>query len=436
MRSGTTEAEVVVVVRREVVVAIGRAEDVVVVVEAATAYDPGRAANRAGRVGRWTICVMCVLDLNHEVCRITGLELDSYIEAFGMRAMRQLELRILQQCPERCVISTGAGSLDYGKTFRHLRHDALMVWLQADVATTVDRIRVRDGERNRLGTRPDLVTRESRRLSRRYRVSQLEIRTDNRQVDECLDELRRRLGEAGLDWQPRAADQEPERPIEVDIQQAQDSRPKRPYRLLGFMGPDGAGKTTLINGLMKELEARGLEFTYVHFSKTEMYLNPESIETLLPDEDRFVNIGPVGMALIVAGNTFYYVRAHLFEMFNLPVLFSLMMYYRLLAAFSRKIVLFDRIPQGLMYNKNDSRFFSAYHRMVCAVLPRPDVIYYLAADPGLIAARKDDLTLEEITRLVRFEPSVLVTFKMNHIRLDATMTPPELVREVMDSINA
>jgi len=222
----------------------------------------------------------------------------------------------------------------------------------------------------------------------------------------------------------------------INILPEPDLERKKPYRLLGFMGPDGAGKTTLINGLMKELESRNLEFTYVHFSKTEMYLNSESIETLLPNEDRFINIGPFGMAQIIASNTLYYVRAHLFEMFNLPVLFSLMIYYRLLAAFSGKIILFDRIPQGLMYCKNDSRFFSVYHRKVCDVLPRPDVIYYLAADPGLIAARKDDLTLEEITRLVRFEPSVLVTFRMNHIRLDATKTPPELVQEVINSIEA
>ena len=39
-RAGTAKAEVVVVVRRVVVVAIGRAEVVVVVVETATAHDP------------------------------------------------------------------------------------------------------------------------------------------------------------------------------------------------------------------------------------------------------------------------------------------------------------------------------------------------------------------------------------------------------------
>ena len=53
LRPGTTEAEVVAVaVRRVVVEAIGRAEAVVVVavVETATAHDPARAANRIGRI--------------------------------------------------------------------------------------------------------------------------------------------------------------------------------------------------------------------------------------------------------------------------------------------------------------------------------------------------------------------------------------------------
>jgi len=50
LRPGTTEAEVAEVVRRVVVVATGRADVVVAVVDATAAYDPVRAANRIGRI--------------------------------------------------------------------------------------------------------------------------------------------------------------------------------------------------------------------------------------------------------------------------------------------------------------------------------------------------------------------------------------------------
>ena len=50
LRSGTAEAEVVVVARRVGVVAKGRAEGAAVEDEATAAYDPDRAANRTGRV--------------------------------------------------------------------------------------------------------------------------------------------------------------------------------------------------------------------------------------------------------------------------------------------------------------------------------------------------------------------------------------------------
>ena len=182
------------------------------------------------------------LDLNHEVCRITGMDLDAYINAFGMRAMRRLEHRILARCPERCVISTGAGSLDYGKTYTYLRSNTFMVWLRADVATTVDRIARRDGERNPLGTRPDLVARETRRRARRYGRADLEIRTDHRSIDECVHDLEQGLVDAGACGRRSVAGgSKIECVATIDILREPAPLHRKPYRLLGFMEPDGAG---------------------------------------------------------------------------------------------------------------------------------------------------------------------------------------------------
>lgn len=186
----------------------------------------------------------------------------------------------------------------------------------------------------------------------------------------------------------------------VDLTRYQWSKLKRMFNPSGlcvaFLGVDGAGKSTVIEGVVPILEKVTHGGVYVRHLRPSLL---PSLATLMgrPTATNEVVTNPHGST--PSGVTGSLVRALYYAA---DYLFGYWLVVRMLAARRPDVVIFDRYHFDLILDPRRFRigFSSRALRPLVRLLPQPDLVICLIADPQVIHQRKPELPLQEVCQQV------------------------------------
>lgn len=99
------------------------------------------------------------VDADAEVERAAGCSVNEIFECYGEAAFRDGERRVMARLLEGAphILATGGGAFMNAETRENIREHAISVWLYADIATLVDRVKKKD-------TRPLLRGKDSKKV--------------------------------------------------------------------------------------------------------------------------------------------------------------------------------------------------------------------------------------------------------------------------------
>lgn len=204
-------------------------------------------------------------------------------------------------------------------------------------------------------------------------------------------------------------------------------------KTIAFIAPDGAGKTTLIDGLTDTLSfffvADKERFTTCHFRPT-----------ILP------NLGAVGEKARVMKEDKNYSDPHRAQPANTFSSLIRMVYYwidyligvpllLIKAAKSDNFIFFDRYIYDFVIDPHRSRINLPHiiREAFSKLVVQPKIVFILKAQPDLIYARKQELTLEEIKeQLHKFD--ALKKTSNRFVVLDASLPPTTVVNDAIKII--
>lgn len=141
------------------------------------------------------------VDADDEIEQAAGMKISEIFERLGEPSFRDGERRVLQRLigDGPCVISTGGGAFIDRETRAALLKKAVVVWLDADIGTLVERVSRRGNRPLLTGRDPETVLRELAE-TRRPAYAQAHYRIDSSvgAAHETVDEILRTLTEAGV----------------------------------------------------------------------------------------------------------------------------------------------------------------------------------------------------------------------------------------------
>jgi thymidylate kinase len=172
-----------------------------------------------------------------------------------------------------------------------------------------------------------------------------------------------------------------------------------------FLGTDGAGKTTLMEAVKEKLN--------------------------LKTKELYLGMGNNGWTCSITKKAYklkFNVRLYdrLFNFLKTFFILPIEFFLRILPVKFKSrysVVLIDRFPGSVFLNKKRSSSF-----IYNLILPKPDLVFFLHADPEVLIKRKpDEVTLESsIKDIKRFEKVADVVSNGNYISIDTSkLTIPE-----------
>ena len=180
-------------------------------------------------------------------------------------------------------------------------------------------------------------------------------------------------------------------------------------RVVVFLGPDGAGKSTVLNLVKDRLTESGADFHSYYFA-------PGFLARYRPKGDNAVTTNPhdgrqYGAGLIVAK-----IALMLFE-------------FRMGVRKVRKkhdIVLFDRFIHDLLVDPKRYRMerLRWWMRAMLGLAPKPDLLIVISAPAEVIHGRKQEVPFEETKRQVEAYKALATGFA-NALVIENTGTPEQ-----------
>lgn len=196
---------------------------------------------------------------------------------------------------------------------------------------------------------------------------------------------------------------------------------RRYARTFAVMAPDGAGKTTFLTELIKEMN-----FYYVNQPEEGRFHLYHFRPGLLP------NLGAVGEAAGVMKQDTDFTVPHRGKTANPLSSFIRIAYYTADYCLGwqfciRKDVqydffsVFDRYSYDLLVDPHRTKLNlpKTVRKFFVALTPKPQIVFFLKADPAVIYSRKQELTLEEINRQLKEYESLIASDQNRFIVIDA-----------------
>lgn len=191
-------------------------------------------------------------------------------------------------------------------------------------------------------------------------------------------------------------------------------------KIVVFLGPDGAGKSTVLNLVQAQMDSRGAEYAYRYFA-------PGFLKRYRPKGDGSITTNPhegrqYGPSLIIAK-----LCLMLFE-FRMGV-------PRLRRA--HRMVLFDRYIHDIIVDPRRYRMerLRWWMRLMLKAAPKPDYLFVISVPVDVIQARKQEVPPEETARQVAAYAALASTLP-NAFIIDNATTPEAAAEAVLDRLVA
>lgn len=182
---------------------------------------------------------------------------------------------------------------------------------------------------------------------------------------------------------------------------------------IAFLGPDGSGKSTVIEGLRKQ----GLPFARIDYFHLKPIIKPGGHRDKPIDDPH--QDPPYG-AMKSYGKLLYFIFQYNWGWLrNIRPLKE-----------NSSLIIFDRYFDDMLADSKRYRYggHPAALRMVRKCIPSPDLYFILTADAQIIYRRKQEVSLDELARQVRAYRD-LIDGDTYHA-IDVGHTPEEIVAEI------
>lgn len=210
--------------------------------------------------------------------------------------------------------------------------------------------------------------------------------------------------------------------------------PRKHQRTIAFLGPDGSGKSTFIDGLITKLRV-------LYVSDEERFRVYHHRPSLLP------NLGEVGEKVGVVKQDKDFTNPHRGAKTGLISSLVRMTYYWFdyLIGVSyclrqdvndTKYSLFDRYIYDFLVDPRRSRIYLPYWLRKCftKMVIQPQIVFVLTTNAETIFKRKQELTMEEIKRQLS-EFDKLIESHPRFIRIDAGQSPEKMIDDAIKVIS-
>lgn len=210
---------------------------------------------------------------------------------------------------------------------------------------------------------------------------------------------------------------------------------KKYSKVFAVMAPDGAGKTTFLDALLEKID-----FYFVSDKKDEKCNVYHFRPNILP------NLGEIGEKAGIKEQNIDFTNPHRAKPANKLSSLIRIAYYWLDYVIGFNILVrkdvqydrfsvFDRYSYDLLVDPTRTRLNLPMwlRKLFVKFMPHPKVVFYLDASPEVIYKRKQELTLDEITRQNKLYKEVASSNK-RFITLDSNRPVNESVDEAMKII--
>lgn len=191
-------------------------------------------------------------------------------------------------------------------------------------------------------------------------------------------------------------------------------------KIVVCLGPDGAGKSTVLDLVQAQLDTRGVEFAYRYFA-------PGFLKRYRPKGDGSMTTKPhegrqYGSALIFAKLSLMLFEFHM----GLPRLRQ-----------RHRLVLFDRYIHDILVDPRRYRMerLRGWMRWMLKAAPKPDLLVVISAPADVIQARKREVPPEETARQVAAYEA-LADVLPNTLIIHNDTTPDAAAAAVMTRLEA
>jgi glycosyltransferase involved in cell wall biosynthesis/thymidylate kinase len=199
---------------------------------------------------------------------------------------------------------------------------------------------------------------------------------------------------------------------------------KPPYPWVAILGPDGSGKSSVIEGLTNTLAQRRLGIRMIHWSPRIIRKGADAVGPVSDPHSK----PPRGLLtsaakLLVIGAEWWTAWTWLLRH----------------SSAKSKLLVSDRYYDDLLVDPRRYRFGAplSWARSFFQLLPKPDRVIILAGDPAIIHARKEEVTLDELTRQLAKYRSLADEIGERAVVVDCTSPLSVVVQEVyQETLNA
>lgn len=189
---------------------------------------------------------------------------------------------------------------------------------------------------------------------------------------------------------------------------------------IAFLGADGSGKSTIIDAVMKHLEVMGIEVSYHHWRP--VIGDKKADNTPVTDPHALPARGVISSWLRVVALTGIWWRSYFKQFAKLRK--------------KRKFIIFDRFYEDLLvdprrYRYGGGKVFAAFF---FSFMPKPDLVMLLDADAEVLYARKPEVALERLRKIVTGYRSYIKTAK-NGVLINSDQAVERVIAETIAKID-
>lgn len=196
------------------------------------------------------------------------------------------------------------------------------------------------------------------------------------------------------------------------------SQRRAPVPWVAFLGADGSGKSTVIDGVERTFSAKSIIYDLIHWRPGLMATANSGDGSPVTDPHGKLPRGFIASVL------------------KLLLLFfdwwSLMFRLAAYDSDNPKVLISDRFYRDIEIDPRRYRFGAARRlaTMVNALMPKPDLVIVLVGDPATIHMRKKEVSLDELERQMSEYHQMALFLGSNAVEVDTTSSLEQTMKEV------